>query len=474
MQPGSNHLAEAISLVEKNRRKNLSDKETKFTWDRLQEIKTEIEKTYKEKGIEISEEELDHSLEQYYQTKVGPEFPINSKTTELAEWLIANSKKLDLTAKSMVVIIILVLFGGGIHKIVDNSNKQRIESSQKVQVEEALEVAGKIQEIVSTQEKKVNYQAGYLETGIEILDRESIQPIRRDLLEIGTNIFEESGKIRQEPNLPKKSRKSQKLLSKVKTQFQPKFQNLENLLNAKLSMVEISNQIESTNSESPEIKKDLQKAKDQIKLGSIEGVEKAKTYLQSITSTIEKKKASGSLQSQIRETVIQWEQTASKTATPGSRELVQEQIDQVNSTYSQGDIELAKLELTRLHNIIGLINSYITLKITQNPEKKTGFWRNHPGGARVYYLSVNAKDNHGNPILISIINEETGKTELTSNWAEQVSEQEFEKIKSEKQAYGNLKTDTLANKPKGAAAFEYILGPKINGQEQTKGRITSW
>jgi hypothetical protein len=97
-----------------------------------------------------------------------------------------------------------------------------------------------------------------------------------------------------------------------------------------------------------------------------------------------------------------------------------------------------------------------------------GVWRRHDTNpdVRNYYLIVRAIDAEGQPVSLSIRNEETGRTEVVSEWAERVPQDVYDRVAADKQDNEIIDDDHFARKRRGYVDPERRY-PDV-------GQITRW
>ena len=97
-----------------------------------------------------------------------------------------------------------------------------------------------------------------------------------------------------------------------------------------------------------------------------------------------------------------------------------------------------------------------------------GFWRqsNELEGVRNHYLRVQAIDAAGNRLPMSIRNEENGRTEEVTEWAERVPQEVFDRVVADKEDNGIIDDDDFGFKRRG------FLSAERNYDDL--GQITEW
>ena len=112
--------------------------------------------------------------------------------------------------------------------------------------------------------------------------------------------------------------------------------------------------------------------------------------------------------------------------------------------------------------------SSITFKVASAPGEKTGVWRTMEGtGIKNFYIVVHPVDPSDNPVVMSVLSEETGQTKLTDMFAFRVSEDVYESVKEDKTDDGIVQKNNMGQKPSMSFDVEFII-------PSTGGMITEW
>ncbi len=186
---------------------------------------------------------------------------------------------------------------------------------------------------------------------------------------------------------------------------------------------------------------------------------------------------------------------AELAALPGQIKAVQ---DAIEAMAKEGAVKIRSkametqaLGLVNAKDVVGARKIYGDLKgllenlgqeykITINPTPSF-FWRSMDKNPNVkrYYIIVNCTDADGKLFPKTIKSEEDGSTKFTSQWAEQVSKEEYEKLRAEKQARGVIANPSFAEKEKGHLEPNYTQGLKkkalgMNKYDSELLRVTKW
>jgi hypothetical protein len=127
-----------------------------------------------------------------------------------------------------------------------------------------------------------------------------------------------------------------------------------------------------------------------------------------------------------------------------------------------GDVPELRLTVDRLADLGTRLDREIRLVIVG------GVWRyeNRSPQNRNYYLRIQALDAYGNPLEMSIRNEETGQTERVREWGERVPKEVYDRVGADKADDSIIDDDLFGTKQRGYLNVERQL-PDV-------GQITRW
>jgi hypothetical protein len=126
--------------------------------------------------------------------------------------------------------------------------------------------------------------------------------------------------------------------------------------------------------------------------------------------------------------------------------------EMANSIYNESknyievaDVSRLKGSVNDLRNLEGTLNQDYKIQITG------GVYRDpNSGGARRYYVVVQAKDKNGNVLTLPIANQEQqGRVYNVSEWAEEVPQSVYESVKADKMADQIIDDNYFGEKKKG-------------------------
>jgi hypothetical protein len=100
-----------------------------------------------------------------------------------------------------------------------------------------------------------------------------------------------------------------------------------------------------------------------------------------------------------------------------------------------------------------------TLTIVSRPGEATAVWRRPPGqgGARNYYLIVEAVAPNGRRLSVPIRDEETGRTEVVTKFGVRVPQQAYEAVRRDKSDDGIVQKNQFGIKRRGTLAIDYQM-----------------
>ena len=134
-----------------------------------------------------------------------------------------------------------------------------------------------------------------------------------------------------------------------------------------------------------------------------------------------------------------------------------------------GDLKSARAkadELTRLRE--AMEQSYL-IRVVSAPRQQSGVYRIPKANpnARNYYLIVEAIGADGKPIPVLINSEEDGRAERVTQWGIRVGQDQYDRIRLDKQDDGIIQGNRVGEKRKGFLKPEYAL-------PATGGFILDW
>jgi len=133
------------------------------------------------------------------------------------------------------------------------------------------------------------------------------------------------------------------------------------------------------------------------------------------------------------------------------------------------DVKAAREALADLDRLRSTLEQEYTIQIVSRPGERSGAWRvpDVNQAAKNYYVIVEAVDNTGDRLQVSVENEENGKTEQVSIWGLRVDEATFNAVKRDKQDDGIIENDRFGFKRQGYLKPEYEM-------PSSGGVITRW
>src|SRR5215469_13957214 len=117
---------------------------------------------------------------------------------------------------------------------------------------------------------------------------------------------------------------------------------------------------------------------------------------------------------------------------PEARQRADSLLAEGRSALSRGNAPAARAALAGLDGLSNTLRQEYTLRIAGRPEDQTGFFRENPRfQGRAYFVAVNAIDRSGNPVKVSIRNDETNQVESVSHFAVRVPQDTFDTVKQD-------------------------------------------
>lgn len=109
------------------------------------------------------------------------------------------------------------------------------------------------------------------------------------------------------------------------------------------------------------------------------------------------------------------------------------------------------------------------VRVVNRADEQSGFWTfpEINTDATNYYLVVEAIDPDGNTLSLPILNEETGETEVVSQWGQRVPETVYNAVANDKRDDGIIQTNEVGLKSDGFLDVQYQM-PVLNGA------VTRW
>lgn len=160
---------------------------------------------------------------------------------------------------------------------------------------------------------------------------------------------------------------------------------------------------------------------------------------------------------------------AAKTVPPDGAEQAASLVSAGETALLRGQATAANQALEQLRDLSRLGAASYTLRITNDPNERTGVWRHHSSSpnARNYYIVVDAVDAAGNPVQVPVINEEDGSRHSVSRFAVRVPERVYNQVRDDKLDNGLVDNNQFATKKSGTLQTQYAFD--VDG-----GMITNW
>jgi hypothetical protein len=156
-------------------------------------------------------------------------------------------------------------------------------------------------------------------------------------------------------------------------------------------------------------------------------------------------------------------------ATDHARETAQKIHDAAAAALRSEDAEAAKAALGHLEQLRNSLEKEYTIRIVNRSGERSGVWRipDVNQAAKNFYVIVEAIGSDGEPLEVTVQNEETGKTERVRVWGLRVDEATFDAVGRDKQDDGIIENDRFGYKRRGHLKPEYEM-------PSSGGAITRW
>lgn len=120
------------------------------------------------------------------------------------------------------------------------------------------------------------------------------------------------------------------------------------------------------------------------------------------------------------------------------------------------------------------LNLHYAVRIVDQPNERSGVFRNFDGKLSGHYLIVEAITEAGQSILREVENSETGRRQRVRKWGEQVPESVYNRVGNDKRTDGVIDQRVFARKRRGHYD-EQIVFEDDRGNQLKRGRtITAW
>ena len=131
-------------------------------------------------------------------------------------------------------------------------------------------------------------------------------------------------------------------------------------------------------------------------------------------------------------------------------------LDGAREAAAAGSEADAATSLASLRELEGVLGTAYTIRIIAGVERD---------GTRTY-LIVEALDAEGDPVAVSVRNEETGRTEAVSEWGERVPRDVYDRVRADLDDNGVIDDDLFGRKTRGSLEPERAF--------EDVGQITEW
>lgn len=132
---------------------------------------------------------------------------------------------------------------------------------------------------------------------------------------------------------------------------------------------------------------------------------------------------------------------------------------EAQAALSAGDAAAARSKAGELANLRKRLEQSYLLRIASKPGQQSGVWRvpRLNPQARNYYLVVEAVDERGQPVVLTVTSEEDNKTAETSTFGIRVDERTFDRVRADKQDDGIIQNNRVGEKRVGDLEPKYTF-----------------
>ena len=136
---------------------------------------------------------------------------------------------------------------------------------------------------------------------------------------------------------------------------------------------------------------------------------------------------------------------------------------------SSGNLAEARSVAQRLDAMLTMLRQEYEIRIVNRQGQLSGLWRVPKSAPDTYnyYLVVEAVDKAGKPIARQIENEETGRRDTVTMWAQRVPRSVLEDVRADKMDDGIIQKSVVGRKARGELAPTWAI--PVEG-----GAITQW
>lgn len=144
-------------------------------------------------------------------------------------------------------------------------------------------------------------------------------------------------------------------------------------------------------------------------------------------------------------------------------------LAQGEAAIGRGDADTAAERIAELAALESTLQQSYKLHVVSRPGELSGVWRVPEAnpGARNYYLIVEAIAQDGQPLPVSIRNEEDGRVVTVRKWGLRVDKAVFDRFAEDKRDDGIIQDYVVGSKQRGELTPEYRI-------PTTGAAITSW
>jgi len=478
-------LSEFLSMMDivdiKRRQSKAIDEQLSFD-DQKKEIKDQLRKTYEEMGVSVPDRQLDKAVEAHFSSRwefEPPRGPHKLATAYINRGKIAKTGAVLTTGLAII----------GTIGLIGNAAKNAALRSQEQAVELRVEEAYQGTKVLLSDSENVllsKFASDLPRSELEQL--QSYVESSRNTLAQTTPFFDTyspNGEADDTVTLDNYEEVDSKLEATQGTiiQAESALKGAKTLLRNQEQFILLGNSLENLisqvrGSEAPDVLKDRgeQLYKDGtsgIQNRLIDEAQSKKSDLAQLNSDIggfvtasrDVERLYGSIKNVVKE---------SSAKDKGDR-LYQEALGFISTANTTN----LKSNVQQLKDLDTVLNQEYKITVVVRRGIKTGVWR-HPNSnprAKNHYLVVEAIGPSGNALPINITNEENGRTQTVTMWAEKVPEAVYQRVGKDKTDNGlldNPGNKYFAEKEKGYTSVEMLMKGTSGRPLNRRGQITKW
>jgi hypothetical protein len=152
-----------------------------------------------------------------------------------------------------------------------------------------------------------------------------------------------------------------------------------------------------------------------------------------------------------------------------AKSLAAELVSEGQAAAREGNGARARAAVSRLNDLLETLRQTYELRVISRPGEPSGIWRvpDANPNASNYYLIVEAIDESGKTVPVTIVSEEDQTSRRVEKWGVRVDESVFNRFRADKQDDGIIQDSLVGLKHRGELDPEYRI-------RTAGGTITEW